>query len=191
MILGSGDVVQFLLQSCLLKILVLAILKRSSGATNERLLVQAEGDGETLQSVELTRGNDHKKHHTKKPSYADGSPITASGKKKTETARGDAEGSAAAATDVQLPSDTKKKKKGKKKTVSGAVENADSIENAESHHQTSGSSRTRKPTLLLCDNAAAVALGNLVAIQVGSRGQCLRSFLYDLQGWIVSANFRN
>ncbi|CDJ41573.1 hypothetical protein, conserved [Eimeria tenella] len=125
----------------------------------------AEGDGETLQSVELTRGNDHKKHHTKKPSYADGSPITASGKKKTETARGDAEGSAAAATDVQLPSDTKKKKKGKKKTVSGAVENADSIENAESHHQTSGSSRTRKPTLLLCDNAAAVALGNLVAIQ--------------------------
>ncbi|KAL8427238.1 hypothetical protein ACSSS7_007807 [Eimeria intestinalis] len=68
--------------------------------------------------------------------------------------------------------DVRPKRKKKKKEGGGVV----IIDNPEDHVQRSGSTKAetnRKSTLLLCDNSAAVALGNLVAIQrkMSSRGE--------------------
>ncbi|CDI75721.1 hypothetical protein, conserved [Eimeria praecox] len=120
--------------------------------------------------AEQPNDKERKKHHSKKSKQQrpEGSPDTDSAKRTKKNAKQADEGVqdfAPAKSENDQRSEASEKKKKKKKTVVVAVENAEADQGSLDHSQAPASNKARKSTLLMCDNAAAVALGNLLAIQ--------------------------
>ncbi|CDJ56412.1 hypothetical protein, conserved [Eimeria maxima] len=131
---------------------------------------RARGQDAVEGDADQPTNKERKKHHSKKSkqSVPEGSPSTEKRTKKSaKQAQEGGEGQAPAKPEDETKSENSEKKKKNKKTVVVAVEDAKDGKDSTDHLQTNASSKTRKSTLLMCDNAAAVALGNLLAIQRG------------------------
>ena len=135
-------------------------------------VAQGRGQEAVEGKVEPTNEKERKKRHPKKSKQLqpDGSPIVDSAKrtkKSTMQAEGGAQGSAPAKSENDPRSETSERRKKKKRAVVVAVEEEEGSQHPADFSQPAASNKARKSTLLMCDNAAAVALGNLLAIQVG------------------------
>lgn len=129
---------------------------------------QAKTDAEE-ERVEPASIKGNKKHKSKKNrDPSPGAPSDENAKKKEEkkAAKHSGEGQEATAEGHGSPERPKKKKNKSKKEGVVIVDDPKTHTHEGDPTKETPSSNARKSTLLLCDNAAAVALGNLVAIQV-------------------------
>lgn len=131
-----------------------------------------ENQGSRERGLESKQDKERKKQTKKgKNPSGDASPSAQGGKKKGKKGKDEPkeppdEGDALATEGAPQSESTKKKKDKTKKGGVVIVDNAEGCEHGGALEGPSKAPKPRKSTLLLCDNAAAVALGNLVAIQV-------------------------
>ncbi|CDJ48408.1 hypothetical protein, conserved [Eimeria brunetti] len=132
---------------------------------------QAEGQGPAEEGLDTTNDKDRKKHSKKnKQPRPDGSPAPDASKRTKKNAKQAVDGGqdpTPAKSENDNQGEASEKKKKKKKAVVVTVENAEDNKDPADPLQAADSNKARKSTLLMCDNAAAVALGNLLAIQRG------------------------
>ncbi|KAL8269231.1 hypothetical protein Esti_006840 [Eimeria stiedai] len=120
---------------------------------------------------EAREGKGRKKKKSKKE--IDRAAVAAAEGYEGPPAPGEEGGASAAAPEEGPPTGVRPKRKRKRKE--GGLVIVDNPEDRAHRSETSKADTVRKSTLLLCDSAAAVALGNLVAIQVGWLRQGVRS----------------